>query len=135
MRQASLLSPKGLVPVKSELRGPSVLIVEDDPIARQALLAILRQLGFQPVSVATVAEGLEKLDGQAFAILDLELPDGLGTLVLERIRHEQRPIRVAVATGSDDPALVFRARELGAELVLAKPINVTMLLEWLRRSG
>jgi len=41
---------------------------------------------------------------------------------------------VAVATGSDDAGLKAQARELGAEIVLGKSINLTALLEWLNRT-
>ena len=123
------------MPTKTERRSQSVLIVEDDPICRCALVQVLSQLGFETVPVASVAEGLEKLDGQQRAILDLNLPDGLGTLILNRIRNEKRPIRVAVTSGTPDEALLDECRHLHAELVLRKPINVNELLEWLERAG
>jgi len=92
---------------------------------------ILGQLGYHTVPVASVAEGVERLDGQDFAILDLNLPDGLGTLVLGRIRNEKRAIRVAVTTGTSDAALLAEARRLGPELILRKPIDISALLKWI----
>ena len=71
-----------------------------------ALVHVLEQLGHRVDSVATVAEGVERLDGQHCAVLDLNLPDGLGTSILRRIRTERRPIRVAVVTGTTDQAIV-----------------------------
>ena len=114
-------------------KGP-ILIVEDDVVARDALVSILSQLGYSTIPVATVAEGLERLNGQAFAILDLELPDGLGTHVLSRIRNESRPIRVAVTTGTSDARLLDEARRLKADLILRKPINLSELLDWLEHA-
>ena len=134
-RPPSLLPfPKGSVPNKTERRAQSILIVEDEPISRSALVLLLSQLGYETVPVATVAESLERLDGQDCAILDLNLPDGLGTTVLERIRNEKRPIRVVVTTGTTDRALIDEARRLEAELILRKPIDVNALLEWLDRA-
>ena len=95
----------------------------------------MRLLGYQSVPVATVAEGLERLNGQQIAILDINLPDGLGLHLLRRIRDEQRPIRVVVATASNDSELLDEARQLKAELILRKPIDVGRLMEWLERDG
>jgi len=108
-----------------------VLIVEDDEVTRSALVKLLSQLGFDTVPVATVAEGVERLDGQARAILDLDLPDGPGTEVMRRILDERRPIRVVVTTGSTSTGLIGEANRLRAELILRKPIDVNELLEWL----
>ena len=110
----------------------SVLIVEDDTLVRTALDHLLGRLGYQTVAVGSVAEGLAVLDGQACAILDLNLPDGLGTVILERIREEQRPIRVAVATGTSDLGLLSDAERHRPDLVLRKPVDLNALLEWLR---
>jgi CheY-like chemotaxis protein len=109
----------------------SVLIVEDDPVAREALSRILELLGHPICAVASVADGIEKLDGQACALLDLNLPDGLGIHILQRIHDEKRAIRVVVVTGTSDARLIWDAHRLGAELILRKPLNVTKLLKWL----
>jgi CheY-like chemotaxis protein len=108
----------------------SILIVEDDATTRLALVRLLEHLEYQIIPVATVAESMELLDGQDYAIIDLNLPDGLGTTILRRIRDENRPIRVAVTTAAEGP--VFdEARKLEPELLLRKPINVNALLQWL----
>lgn len=109
----------------------SVLIVEDDPATRDALTRVLAALGHRVCAVASVAEGVEKLDGQDCAVLDMNLPDGLGLHILRRIRDERRPIRVAVVTGCTDAGLVWDAHCGGADLVLRKPLAVTTLLQWL----
>jgi len=113
----------------------SVLIVEDDTLVRTALDHLLGRLGYQTVAVGSVAEGLAVLDGQACAILDLNLPDGLGTIILERIREEERPIRVAIATGTSDLGLLSDAERHRPDLVLRKPVDLNALLEWLRNAA
>ncbi|HSU68299.1 MAG TPA: response regulator [Tepidisphaeraceae bacterium] len=113
----------------------SVLIVDDDQVTRNAMAALLQALGYQVCSVGSVIEGLAKLDGQDCAVLDLELPDGLGTHILHRIRNEGRPIRVAVCSGITDEPLLATARDLGAELILRKPIDVNALLRWLGKTA
>ena len=118
------------MPENSKRRRQTVLIVEDELILRDMLARVLTLRGHRVVAVATVAEGLAELDGQDCVILDLNLPDGLGTRVLERIRAEKRPIRVAVTTGSTDDAVLADVRLLKPELLLLKPIDVKVLLAW-----
>jgi CheY-like chemotaxis protein len=112
-----------------------ILIVEDDCMVSAALRTILTRLGHPVVAVGSVAEGLAALDGQAFAILDLNLPDGLGTVILERIQAEGRPIRVAVATGTTDADLLSDAARHRPELLLRKPYDLNVLIEWLDSAG
>lgn len=109
----------------------SVLIVEDDQLTREALSKILSMLGYETCPVGTIAEGVEKLDGQDCAIVDLNLPDGLGTYILRRITSEKRTMRVAVVTAATDEALVTRAQAYGAEIILRKPLELSELLRWL----
>jgi CheY-like chemotaxis protein len=108
-----------------------VLVVEDDVLLRCALVALLRRFGYEAAAAGSVAEGLGQLDGQAFAILDLNLPDGVGTTILQRIRAEGRPIRVAVATGTTDDGLLTEVLSLRPDLILRKPFDVAALLKWL----
>ena len=113
----------------------SILVVEDDVLVRSALVRLLTRRGHDTVAVGTVADGIAKLNGQACAIVDLNLPDGVGTTVLERIRTEGRPIRVAVATGTNDAALLSDAARHRPDLLLRKPYDVNVLLEWLDSAG
>ena len=125
---------RGHVPAKT--RPPrSILVVEDDETARDALVQLLRHLGYAPVAAGTVADGLALIDGQACAILDLNLPDGYGTVILRRIRAENRPIRVAVATGTTDDELLTEALASGPDILLRKPFDVNALIAWLEAAG
>lgn len=113
-----------------------VLIVEDDPVTQKALVQVLSLLGFYTtVAVGSVAESMDRLDGQHFAIIDIGLPDGLGTRVLERIRAANKPVRVAIVTGVTDSAVIEEVEKLKPELILRKPIDIAVLLEWIQRPG
>jgi CheY-like chemotaxis protein len=123
------------VPLHNKPQEPfGVLIVEDDPFTRNALANILADVGYEPVPAATVAEGLKKLGGQVCAILDLNLPDGFGTAILERIRSEGRPIRVAVASGTTDGPLLAEAKRLNPDLLIKKPYDLNVVLRWLEEA-
>jgi CheY-like chemotaxis protein len=113
----------------------SVLIVEDDSGLSRALQRIIEQRGIKVELAGTVADALEKLDCCGRMLLDMNLPDGLGTEVLERIRAERRPVKVAVLTGTLDTELLGRARELRPDAVFIKPITAEALEAWLSSSN
>jgi CheY-like chemotaxis protein len=87
-------------PVPRTLR---VLVVEDDPSSRRALTSLLKLNGFHATDVATGAEAIECLSEPPLCVLlDLMLPDGNGSAVLDHIRRHRLPIRVAVTSGAAD---------------------------------
>ncbi len=106
-----------------------MLIVEDDVVSGSALGAILRRRGFEIVHVTTIADGLARLaDNPQFVILDLMLPDGDGSIILQTIRHQHLPSRVLVTTAVNDPQRLRDVREMKPELLMQKPIDLTRLL-------
>jgi DNA-binding response OmpR family regulator len=116
----------------SSLTQTRTLIVEDDPTSRDALLRILKMMGFEVEAAPTLREGMLALGRKPAAlILDLMLPDGNGMEILRRIRQEKLPIRVAVLTGADRP-MVEEANRLQPDALFMKPVDLTRLLAWLR---
>jgi len=97
------------------------------------LARLLRSRGYQTCTAATVADGLSLLDGQHCAVLDLNLPDGRGTAIIQRVRSEGRSIRVAFLTASSDPGSMAEVRSFRPDKVFLKPLDVGALLEWLGR--
>lgn len=110
---------------------PVVLLVEDDDISRRAMTKLLNELGYDVCSAATVAEGLECLDGQAYAILDMDLPDGLGLTILRRARSAKPAMKVAVCSGTVDPALLSAVRNARPDGFFRKPLEFEQLTGWL----
>ncbi len=110
-----------------------VLVVEDDKASRAALSALLRLVGFDPLSASSVAEGLMLLDkSPECLILDLMLPDGNGGSLLAHIRRNNLPISVAVTTGAVDwKAMVDSAAHV-PDAVFTKPLDFRQLTDWLR---
>jgi DNA-binding response OmpR family regulator len=108
-----------------------VLLVEDNPVARVSLEKLLKLSGFDVQSAETLREGHEKLDGQAVLILDLNLPDGNGVDLLNRIRTENRAMRVIIASACGDPKVMNDVRTLQPDAVLCKPLDFKGLLELL----
>jgi two-component system, OmpR family, response regulator len=124
-------------PVKTKSTGCRTLIVEDDPLGRKSLCAILQHLGHSVTSAASLADGFHRIDGDASSmpqcmLLDLMLPDGSGLELLQRIREQHLPIRVAVMTGGFDPVMLDRVKSLEPEALFYKPLDVPKLVAWIK---
>jgi len=77
-----------------------VLIIDDEPLAREALAAILsKRADVSTVDLATGAvDALDKLDKKDFDVLflDINMPEISGFELLEQMRHAGRPIPAVV---------------------------------------
>jgi CheY-like chemotaxis protein len=105
-----------------------VLIVEDHEPTRNVLGMIFRRKGWSTLAAGTVAEGLAFLEGEPrpdCLLLDLDLPDGRGEAVLERVRRDHLPIRVAVCTGNVDRGRWRAIEDFHPEALVQKPVDLT----------
>jgi len=111
-----------------------VLVVEDDPSSRRALIALLQLKGFEATFADTVAKAMRQLEQNPGCILlDLMLPDGNGAAVLEHIRAHRLPIRVAVMTGASNWQALLDNGRLQPDALFTKPLDLNRLIEWLER--
>jgi two-component system, response regulator FlrC len=106
-----------------------VLIVEDDASVRRAVTDLLVFMGFEVRAVSTAGEALTALDGQDIAIIDLNLSDAIGTVVLHKIRREGRAIRTVVWTADPD-AFAWVNAGYEPDALLRKP-DIDALIAWL----
>jgi PAS domain S-box-containing protein len=82
-----------------------ILIVEDDPIFRDAIKHVFEDKSYTFYEASTVAEANAALNeylGSGVVLLDLKLPDGSGTLVLETIKNSNLRRRVIVLTAHEE---------------------------------
>ncbi len=86
-----------------------VLIVEDDPVQRDAVQRLLGSHEVETVAAATAAECLALLKDQTFdcMVLDLSLPDASGYSLLETLSKED--------AYSFPPVIVYTGRDLSGE--------------------
>jgi DNA-binding NarL/FixJ family response regulator len=112
-------------------RPARVLIIDDHPMVREGLRSMLAGDGVTIVGEA--ASGAEALRRAAerdidVVLLDLELPDMDGLVVLRRLRDADAKLPVLVVTMHEDPVLVRRAVEAGATGYVLKGIGRSELL-------
>jgi DNA-binding response OmpR family regulator len=96
---------------------------------------VLAAAGYDVEAVGTLAEARRRLDSAQCLILDIELPDGLGTDLLRQVREQRLPVRVAVVTGTADKNLLAEAQALRPDALFIKPFRPDALLEWLGDAG
>ena len=102
-----------------------VLLVVDDEQVRRAVARLLALLGHAVSQASTVAEAMGMLDGHDVAVVDLNLPDGLGSQVTAAIRAQGRPIRTALFTGRPGPGLSDCC-----DVVFSKHDGVDEMTQW-----
>jgi DNA-binding NtrC family response regulator len=110
----------------------TILLVDDDPVQRRLLEAMIRRFGYDSVLAASGAEALERLSGPQGAsidmiVLDLVMPDldGMGVLAQMRERGIDKPVIVQTAHGSIDT--VISAMRAGAGDFVVKPVGAERL--------
>jgi DNA-binding response OmpR family regulator len=105
-----------------------VLLVEDDPTIRTALLRGLGERGHAVDSAPTAMAGLQHAltHRPDIVVLDLGLPDLDGTTVLKMLRGASR-VPVVVATARDDEREIVAVLDAGADDYLVKPFSAAQL--------
>jgi DNA-binding NarL/FixJ family response regulator len=134
MTERPILNP---LPARAGQEALKILIVDAHPLMRDGLANVLAGLG-QRVDVlqADNLEGalalLASHPDTALVLLDLIMPDGDGTSMLQRV-HEAHPgIPIVVVSGATDHATVTAAIRSGARGFISKRSAPPVLLSALR---
>ena len=94
------------------------LVVDDLAQARQWMVVALQAAfpGIEVATAATLGEALGKIDPPpSLALIDLGLPDGNGTQLIEALRARGADTLCIVSTVFDDDAHLFPALRAGAQ--------------------
>jgi two-component system nitrogen regulation response regulator GlnG len=112
---------------------PKLLVVDDEPVICQSFHWVFGPTGVEVVTAGTAADGWRRVqeDRPDVIVLDLQLPDGSGLDLFERVRaaDPKRPVVFITAHGTTEAAI--RAMKWGAFDYLTKPLDldhVTALL-------
>jgi DNA-binding response OmpR family regulator len=106
----------------------SILVVEDDPGIRTALIRGLDERGHAVSSVGTGLAALESTlkSRPDVVLLDLGLPDVDGLQVLGMLRGVS-DVPVIVITAQDDDAMIVAALDAGADDYVVKPFGLDQI--------
>jgi CheY-like chemotaxis protein len=102
---------------------PRVLVVEDYPPLANVIGIGLRRRGHVVERVGSVTRALDTEGFFDVVVLDIDLPDGSGVELAERLLLEQRTGAVAFYTGNRDPAVRQRALRVGPLLDKTTPLD------------
>ncbi|WP_198665393.1 EAL domain-containing protein [Paraburkholderia kururiensis] len=102
-------------------RESAVLIIEDDPVQRGIMEAMVRKLGMRGLPAATVSEARAHLqnDDVRMVLLDLRLQDGTSLDVLHSLGNDTVPRSVILASGCDE-----RTRNAVSRIAEARGVHV-----------
>jgi len=114
-------------------KGPTILVVDDEPPIRRLLRTSLGAQDYGIVEAGTGRDALRRLaaDKPDLVILDLGLPDISGLEVIREIRKTS-PVPIVVLSARDDDAAKIAALDLGADDYVSKPFSMGELMARLR---
>ena len=109
--------------------GPaSILVVDDEPIARQMFTDLLEAHGFKVISVARGEEAFAFLPEVELVVLDAMLPGRDGWSICREIKDNYDPLLpIIMVTARTAPEDVVRTFAAGADDYVSKPFHVAEL--------
>ena len=121
---------------KTSGSGETILVVEDEELARDFIVTMLERTGYRVVAASDGAEGVEAFKarrGEIDAVIsDFGLPKFNGHEVCARIRYIDPSMPFLLISGFVDPERQADALSLGMDAVIAKPFKAQELLAALR---
>lgn len=111
-----------------------ILLVEDDSMIASGIMYALEQEGYEPVHCGDVHTAYSEILNEPFdlAILDMQLPDGTGFDVSQRLSGTNTA--VIFVTIVDDEGKILSAFENGAADYITKPFRIRELLARVKRT-
>jgi|SRR5579875_451261 DNA-binding response OmpR family regulator len=115
---------------------PTLLVVEDDEMIRDAMIRVFVREGYLVLTAATGHDAIgilrtpeEPID---VVLLDVGLPDVSGADLCVRMRQLCPNLPVVVCTGAASPEEIEELRRLSITHIFSKPVALSDLLEVVR---
>lgn len=115
----------------ASLSGQCLLIVEDDPIAREVLQRELIQHGAEVYLATDALSALIVVQQQSLsaALIDWDLPGMSGVELAQILRGQYPQLRLIAVTGRGTPEDLARSKAVGFSAHLVKPLRPQQLLQ------
>ncbi|HTB47420.1 MAG TPA: response regulator [Acetobacteraceae bacterium] len=112
-------------------------VVDDDAAVRDSLRFLLEAANFMVVTFHSAGQFLADSDRNDLAclLLDHHMPEMTGLELLRRLRRTRGKLPIALMTGSPSAQLSRQALELGATVVLEKPLAEQALFDFVGNTG
>jgi CheY-like chemotaxis protein len=111
-----------------------ILYVEDTPVSVRAMQRIVEHLGYELVTAASAANGLELARQQPDLILvDVNLPDLDGLSLTRQMRSEQMQMPIIAITAHAITGYREKCLMAGCTDYITKPFTFKDMVELLRR--
>ena len=114
----------------------SILIVEDEKAARDTMIDLLAEVGYEVQGATNGEEAIEMVQEYSFnvVITDLKMPKGDGLQVLEQVKKANSRTIVIICTGYGTVTTAVKAMRLGAYDYITKPIKAEEMKLVVQRS-
>jgi DNA-binding NtrC family response regulator len=116
-------------------RQNTILVVDDDRSIRTTLAAILEQDGYDVDTAENGAQAIQKSNSKVFdlALVDMRLPDMMGTELLSRMKERTPKMAKIMVTGYPSMQNAISAVNQGADGYVLKPVDAEILLDSIRK--
>jgi two-component system copper resistance phosphate regulon response regulator CusR len=107
-----------------------ILIIEDDQSLLENTQTQFIKAGFGVDTAATAEEGLSLLDVNEYdsIVLDINLPDGNGFEICEKVRKQENTTPIIIMTARDAVSDKIKGLDLGADDYVLKPVDSQELI-------
>ncbi len=129
---AIALSTSELPPALAVANAPTILVVDDDKLARHTLRHMLEHAGFTVILAAGGRQALRTFQERSIAavVTDIMMPSMDGLRLIRELLTLQPTAGIVAISGAEKRLEV--ARQVGAKAVLRKPIDLANLLRAVR---
>lgn len=101
-----------------------ILVVDDDPLVRKCIAAVLESWGYRAITAAHGSEALDVLSDQKVdgIVLDVHMPVMDGPTMLDELRWRRSRVPVVVMSGEADHRFLRSLLQEGAQGFVIKPV-------------
>lgn len=128
-------SAQAIAPVAVADHYGSVMLVDDEELAVNAIARVLHHMGYEITTFTDPEEALAAFrdapNDYDAVITDYQMPAINGIELCERLRAIRPELPLLLASGNSSEIDPVRAKEVGVEHVLPKPFSAEELSQWL----
>ncbi|MCH8878226.1 MAG: response regulator [Chloroflexi bacterium] len=119
------------------MRGPTVLIVDDDPRTAELQAMIFKLEGYSTAAARDVTTAIESIqrDKPDALVVDVMMPGASGLALCRYVRNnpDLADLPIVIVSAKSQPEDAQAGREAGADVYLTKPFDMKDLQDLVRR--